>query len=113
MPIATDQQVQRFVSERFRPRAEQARALYLACKDDKAAIDDVYAAVAQETPTWSDDRPDGPPHLLTPSDVLAYNTFLDMLIAFIEGTLTDGNKNTGAAQWPVMQDACVQPVNLV
>ena len=105
---ATDAQVQQYVNERFRVRAEQARALYLAIKDDKAVIDDVYANVSAGSPTWTDVRNDAPPHLLTPSDVLAYNTFMDMFIAFIEGTLTNDNKNSGAAQWPVIQDACVR-----
>jgi len=103
---ASNAQVQQYVNERVRPRAEQIRALYLAIKDDKAVIDDVYANLV-DNPTWTDVRSDAPPHLLTPSDVLAYNTFIERMIAFIEGTLTDGNKNEGAAQYPVIQDACI------
>lgn len=63
---ATDVQVQNYSDSRVRPRAEEIRALYLACKDDKAAIDDVYTALTEQSPTWSDNRTDGPPHLLTP-----------------------------------------------
>jgi predicted TPR repeat methyltransferase len=109
---ATNEQVQTYVNERFRVRAEQFRAIYLAAKDDKAVMDDVYANVNDGGSTFSDTRTDGPPHLITRTDVLAYNTFLERFIAFIEGTLTDLNKNEAAGQWPVMQDACVRPVQL-
>lgn len=98
MANATDLQVQQYVNERVRTSAEQLRALYYALKDHKAVLDDVYAALTQEAPTWSDDRPDGPPHLLAPSDVLAWNTFVSNLLAAIEGD----------AQWPVVLKACVR-----
>lgn len=109
MAIATDAQVQNYVNQRVRVRAEQIRALYLACKDDKAAIDDIYAALTQATPTWTDDRPDGPPHLLTPSDVLAWNTFVSGFIALVEGGQAE-DMTAAAAQYPVVLDACVRPV---
>ena len=85
MASATDAQVQRFVNERVRVRSEQIRALYLACKDDKGAIDDVYAALTQQSPTWTDNRTDGPPHLLVANDVLAWNAFISSFISFVEG----------------------------
>jgi hypothetical protein len=98
---ATDAQVQTFVNERVRPRAEQVRALLLAMEDDRAAFDDVYAALAQTSPTWADTRADGPPHLLTPADVLAWNTFLYDTIAAMRGN----------AQLAPVLAACVRPVN--
>jgi hypothetical protein len=110
MPAATDQQVQTFVNERMRPRAEQMRAVYLAAKDDIAVIGDVYANVVDAGSTFADTRSDGPPHLLSRTDVLAYNTFLEMFVKFIEGTLTNDNKAVGSQQWPVMQSACVHAV---
>ena len=94
---ATNIQVQQYVNERVRVRAEQLRAVYLAMQDDKAAIDDVYANLSG-TPDWTDNRTDGPPALLEPSDVLAYNAFLTAAIAFFEG---DSN-------WPVVRAACVR-----
>ena len=100
MPEATDQQVQQFVNERLRPRAEQIRALLAAMKDDRAAFDDVYAALTVQNPAWSDDRTDGPPHLLTPSDVLAMNTFFYNTITAWEAD----------AQLPIVQKACVRPL---
>lgn len=112
MARATDLQVQQYVNERFRPFAEQMRAAYLAAKDHKAVIDDVYEHVSGANAiasTWTDQRTDGPPHLLTANDVLAFNTFLDAFIAFVEGGLTTV-MDDGGAQWPVMQDACVRPV---
>lgn len=97
---ANDQQVQQYVNERVRVRAEQIRALLLAMEDDRAAIDDVYSSLTQQSPTWTDNRTDGPPHLLTPSDVLAWNTFLYDTITAMRGN----------AQLPVVLKACVQPV---
>ena len=105
MAIATDTQVQQYVNDRIRPHSEAIRNLYLKLKDDKAVIADVYSAVTQQSPTWSDTRTDGPPHLLTPSDVLAYNTFITAFIAMIEGV---GDPTAAAAQYPVIQNACVQ-----
>lgn len=97
---ATDLQVQQYVDQRVRVRAEQLRAVLAALRDDKAAIDDVYAAVAQPSPTWTDARTDGPPRLLGPNDVLAYNSFVTALIPHIQD----------AADWPAVLAACVRPV---
>lgn len=72
---ATDEQVQQFVNQRIRVRAEQIVKLLVAMEDDRATIDDVYAACS-DSPTWEDNRTDGPPHLMTPSDVLAVNAFM-------------------------------------
>lgn len=106
---ASNAQVQQYVNDRVRPRCEQIRNLYLSIKDDKAVIDDVYANVSATSTTWTDSRTDAPPHLLTPSDVLAYNTFLDAFISFVEGGTTT-TMDDGSAQWPVIQDACVRSV---
>ena len=113
MPIATDQQVQQYVDGRTRPRAEQIRNLIASCDDDKSAIDDVYAALTQPSPTWADARTDGPPHLLAPADVLAWNTFITRLTQVVHGTLaTDADRiaacNDMAGQWPVVQKCCVR-----
>ncbi len=97
---ATDLQVQHFVDERIRPRCEQIRALLNSISDDLASIDDVYAALTAQSPTWVDNRTDGVPHLLTPSDVLAVNAFLNNLKTAING---DG-------QLPIVLKACVRPV---
>lgn len=42
---ANDQQMQQFVNERIRVRAEQFRALINSCRDDVAAIDACVRAV--------------------------------------------------------------------
>jgi hypothetical protein len=99
---ATNAQVQNYVNERVRPHAELARALALAYDDDIAAIDDVYAALTQATPTWTDARADSPPHLLTPSDVLAINTFMN--------EIRNAIKNN--AQYAIVLKACVRAVNV-
>lgn len=99
MAIATDLQVQTYCDTRVRVRAEAVRALVTAFTDDKGAIDDVYAACAQQTPTWSDNRHDGPPHLAAPGDVLAYNAFITTHLAAITG---DGN-------YAALLKLCVRP----
>lgn len=109
---ATNEQVQQYANERVRPRCEQIRNLYLACKDDKATIGDVYANLTN-APDWTDSRPDAPPRLLTPNDVLAWNTFITQFIALVEGTFADvGAANSAAAQYPVVQQACVRPAQV-
>lgn len=100
MPNATDAQVQRYVNDRIRVRAELLRSLVLAYDDDLASIDDVYSALTQLNPTWADSRADGPPHLLTGSDVLAINSFMH--------DIRDAIKNN--AQYAVVLKACVQKV---
>lgn len=113
MAIATDQQVQTYVDQRVRPRCEQLRALALSVDDDKATLDDIYAALTQETPTWSDTRTDAPPHLLLPSDVLAWNTFITGVQKLRDGTFADLTEaNSFAAQWAVVLAACVRSVEL-
>ena len=100
MAIATDGQVQNYVNQRIRPHAEQVRNLVNALRDDKATIDDVYAALTQATPTWEDARDDFPPHLLTRNDVLAVNAFITGFLAFIDAS----------AEYAIIIDACVRPV---
>jgi len=108
---ATNGQVQVFANERVRPFAEKMRAVYLLAKDHKAAMDDVYANL-NDNPTWTDQHNSNPPHLMTPGDVLAFNTLWTRLIEVIEGGLNDAGKiiacNDIAAQWPVVLDACVR-----
>jgi hypothetical protein len=118
MPTATDQQMQTYTSDRVRVFAEAARALLIAARDHKAAIDDVYAR-ANGGALWSDNRTDGPPHLLAagsganPDDVLNFNAAVSALIAIIDGT---GNDAANAAAlrgaWPVLMRACVRAPGL-
>ncbi len=100
MAAATNQQVQNYVDQRVRPHAENVRALALALDDDISAIDDVYAALNVQSPTWADSRTDAPPHLLAPSDVLAFNVFMH--------DIRDAIKNH--AQYPIVLKACVRAV---
>lgn len=74
---ATDQQVQQFVNERIRPHCELIRNLKILLDDDIASIDDVYANLTAQNPTWTDTRSDAPPNLLTPNDVLAINSLIN------------------------------------
>lgn len=106
---ATNAQVQAFVDSRVRPRCEQIRALINSINDDRAAFDDVYANLTNN-PDWTDSRNDGPPHLLTPSDVLAYNTFLAAFQAFVD---PNGDANTmgqGGDQTAIILKGCVRAV---
>lgn len=95
---ATDTQVQHFVDERIRPHCELARQLKILFDDDRASIEDVYNALNVGSPTWSDNRTDGPPHLLTPADVLAVNSFLEDVRTYI----------AAHGQYPIVLKACVR-----
>lgn len=97
---ATDQQVQNYVDTRIRPIAEQIRAVKLALDDAIASIDDVYAALTAQNPTWTDQRTDAPPHLLTGADVLAINTMMHDVRDEIAGN----------AQLAILLKACVRAV---
>lgn len=98
---ATNEQVQAFVDSRIRPIAERIRAVVLEVEDVKAAIDDVYANLSN-SPTWTDDREDAPPYLLTPSNVLSINT---VITALLEQVRDHG-------EYPVLLKACVNPVRV-
>lgn len=96
--MATNTQVQTFVDERVRPHSELVRKLVILMDDDRASIDDVYAELSG-SPTWTDSRTDGPPHLLAPSDVLAFNAFIEDVRTYMKGH----------ASYPVVIKACVRP----
>lgn len=109
MAIATDAQVQRMADERFRPICQRIRALVNEAKDLIVADDDVYQALTQGSPTWTDTNPSAPPHLLTPGDVLSIHTFLFWFAKFSDGGAIDmaDGKNLGGAQYPTVQKACI------
>lgn len=107
---ATNQQVQVYCDSRIRPRAEQFRALAIACADDKLAIEDVYQNVVDAESTFEDSRTDGPPSLLTRQDVLVYNSIISIYAKIIAGTATAQDVIDFAANWPVFQAACVRGV---
>lgn len=106
---ANDTQMQQYCNERIRPRAEQVRALVNAFRDDKAAIDAVYDRAANGA-AWTDARTDGPPKLLTSSDVLNFNAFATLFLKCIDGTATTQDVSDLHANLPVFQSACVRPV---
>lgn len=116
MAEATDIQMQKFADERVRVFAEQFRALLVAARDHRSSIDDIYAR-AVSNDRWTDGRTDGPPHLLqsgnsaNPDDMLNFNTFCASLLDIIDGVGTDAtNAANLRANWAVLVDACVRPV---
>lgn len=96
---ATNAQIQNYANERTRVRAEQVRALVAAFDDDISAIDDIYEELTTG-PTWTDDRTDGPPHLLTPNDILGIHAFSVAARDFMKAH----------GQYPVVLKACVRPI---
>lgn len=109
MPEATDIQMQQYADQRIRVRAEQARALFAAMADDKAAIDDVYARASGTTP-WADARTDGPPSLLSEGDVLVYNTVITAMAKVVNGTALLTDIAAISTNWSAFQTACVRPL---
>ncbi len=108
MPMAVDAQMQAYCDQRLRVRAEQARALIAAMRDDEAAIGDEYDRAANGA-AWHDARTDGPPKLLASADVLLYNSVAAMLLKCIDGTATAQDVADLHGNWPVFQSACVRP----
>lgn len=113
MPAATNQQVQTFVNERMRPYCEAIRAVKLETDDNEGAIGDIYANL-NNNPDWTDNRTDGPPSLLAPSDVLAWNTFMFHFKRLIDGCASDAERIASANEvkngWATILKACVRPV---
>ncbi len=111
---ATDEQVQVYVNTRFRTYAEKVRSAYILAKDHKLAIDDVYdACEPPESATWTDERDDGPPHLLTAQDVLSFNAWISNFADIIDDNLVNDAAKIAAvnslrANWATMMKACVQ-----
>lgn len=119
MAEATDLQMQQYCNERIRVRAEQARSLVNALRDDKLNIEDVYAR-AVGAGDWDDSRNDGPPRLLDETAITTYNAVISNLLAVIDGTIVAEGDDLAAVQaklnqisanWPVFQAACVRPVS--
>jgi hypothetical protein len=106
---ANDAQMQQFANERIRVRAEQFRSLVNSFRDDKAAMDEVYARAVSETP-WSDNRTDGPPKLLASQDVLVFNAFTSLFLSCVDGTAVTTDVQSLNANLAVFQSACVRPV---
>ena len=100
MANATDLQVQVFSDTQVRPSADAARAVALTFDNMIASIDDIYNALSVPSPTWTDSRLDGPPHLLSPSDILAFNSFMH--------NVRDAIKND--AQYPIVLKICSRGV---
>ncbi len=90
---ATNLQVQNFSDQVVRPLCDKVCQLQVQVAAALSEIGDIYAALNVQSPTWTDTRTDGPPHLASPSDILAMNTFLTDLNTAI----------TGDGQWPIVQ----------
>ncbi len=110
MAEATDAQMQAYCDQRVRVRAEQMRAFVNSLRDDKAAIDDVYARAVGANP-WSDSRQDGPPKLLASQDVLTFNAFATLFLKCIDGTATAQDVADLSSNLAPFQAACVRPVS--
>ena len=110
--MATAKQIQTFLNDRYRRRAEQIRSLLLAMEDDKLAFDAIYAELTDPNGKagWADDRTDGPPHLATANDMLAFNTVETALVDFLRGTLSADRIKEASNQMPVVRRLCVTPL---
>lgn len=100
---ATDAQVQAFVDERLRPLALRARAMRIHLEDFKNQIDDVYANLTAQNPTWSDQYNGHPAHFLTKDDVLAVNALVTTLLSTF--ALSNGS-------YAILEKACPTSVEV-
>lgn len=110
MAEATNLQVQTFCDVRIRPRAEQIRDLIALIREDQVLIPDVYNNANDGASTFADARTDGPPHLLTKSDVLSFNAFTALFLQCIDGTAQTGDVGQLHANLPIVMQACVRPL---
>lgn len=113
MPTATNEQVQAFVDQRLRPRAEQIRNLMVAIDDDLASIGDVWLNINATSPvsTWVDTRIDSPPALLDVNDIKVLRAILLALQSFRTGTFANVlDANANATRYTRTVAACVRPV---
>lgn len=110
MTTATNAQVQNYVDQYVRPISERMRDLQILCAAAKANLNDVYANLTASNPstTWTDGNTSNPPHLLSPSDVLAWNTFITGVLSMFGGDGNAGNMNGAVGQYPIIQQACVR-----
>lgn len=99
---ATNLQVQAYVDQRVRPRSNNVVDLINELTQDQAVIGDVYANLTN-SPTWTDNRTDGPAHLAVPNDVLAWNTFVVRTLQFWNGTLDPANIADAPAQLAIIK----------
>jgi hypothetical protein len=102
MPVTpgTNQEVQNFSDQRWRPFAERLVNLIVEAQGDIGAADAVYANLTASNPstTWTDSRTDGPPNLLTPADLLALNAAENALVTWA----------TAQSWWATVQQAVVR-----
>lgn len=97
MPITEEQQCQQWSDEVTRPLCEATRSLLAAYDDWHNRFGDLYAYL-NGTPTWEDNRTDGPPHAVLASDLLAINTFVENMRTAISGD----------AQLPIVLKVCAR-----
>jgi hypothetical protein len=115
MANATDVQMQAYMDQRVRPRAEAFREVLKMVQDDQTAITDEFAR-ASNGPIWNDARVDGPPHLLasgpgsSPDDLTNYNALCVTFLALVNGTANATQISNFPGQWAIFQRACVRPV---
>lgn len=106
MPEASDAQVQTYVDQRMRVRAEQIRNLKAAIEDDIATIDDVYAHCVGSA-TWTDTRQDVP-SAMTCSDILSINTSYVAIINALEDTIPE--VDPPVVDFNTISSSCVRPL---
>lgn len=115
MAAATNDQVQHFMDERVRVSCEEILLWILKRQNDAANLDDVYENL-NNSPTWTDGRTSGVPHLAVPQDFFAWNTFIQGLLAVVVNGATIPGRTAAEtiadihAQWATIQKLPIKPV---
>jgi len=104
---ATNAQVQSSMDQDVRPICNELIKLTNRVAMFTAGAADIYSYLSGEN-SYADNRTDGPPHLATNSDWLAFNALAVVWPKIVAGTATTGDVATFAAQWPIVQKLCTR-----
>ena len=106
MAAATNLQVQNYSDQKVRPLCEQFVQFVSNLQLALAQMTDINANL-MSSPTWTDTRTDGPPHLAQPSDLLTIAAAAAAFGRVLSGVGTAADSVAIATAMPVIQSLCV------
>ena len=107
MAEATLQQIQNESDQAVRPACQQWIVLLQKVEQALTMSGDIVTALNDPACTWADSRGDGPPHLLTKTDLLAIYAGTNSLKNIVSGVGTLQDCANVAAGMGSVESACV------